>query len=200
MMCQQCGAPMVLNRDREYYICEHCGAYHFPKSSADGIRDLGEDPDQIKCPLCQVPLNLISIDNHFKGHQCSNCKGFLFHRMTFRNAIESRRARATTPPEPQSLVNEEELHRQVNCPQCAAEMETHLYLGPGNIAIDTCASCNLIWLDYGEINKVFNAPGSDRGRGARALVESQWKKEHPQEKKVEKDIDLMDFLNLLFRK
>ena len=200
MMCQQCGAPMVLNRDRDYYFCEHCGAYHFPNSSEEGIRVLGEDPDQIKCPVCQVPLHMITIDNHFKGHQCLNCQGFLFHRMTFRNTIESKRAMATTPAEPQTLVNEEELHRQVYCPDCGNVMETHLYLGPGNIAIDTCASCNLIWLDHGEINKVINAPGSDRGRGARALVEAHWKKEQLQEKKTEDDIDLIGFLNLIFRK
>ena len=200
MMCQQCGAPMVLNREREYYFCEHCGAYHFPNSSEQGVRVLGEDPDQIQCPLCKVPLNMITVDNHFKGHQCPNCKGFLFHRMTFRNTIDSRRARATTPAEPQSMVNEEELHRRVNCPECAEVMETHPYLGPGTIVIDTCGSCNLIWLDYGEINKVINAPGSDRGRGARALVESHWKKEKQQEKKSEEEIDLIDFLDLLFRR
>ena len=117
MMCQQCGAPMVLNREQEYYFCEHCGAYHFPNSSEQGVRVLGEDPDQIQCPLCKIALNMITVDNHFKGHQCPNCKGFLFHRMTFRNTIDSRRARATTPAEPQSMVNEEELHRRVNCPE-----------------------------------------------------------------------------------
>lgn len=200
MMCQQCGAPMVFNRNRDYYVCEHCGSYHFPNSSEEGIRVLGEDPDQVQCPVCQIPFNLVIVDDHFKGHQCPNCKGILFPRMIFLNTINTRRAKATTPPEPQVIPNQEELHRRVNCPKCANTMETHLYLGPGNIVIDTCGSCNLIWLDYGEINKVINAPGSDRGRGARALVESHWKKEKQQEKKSEEEIDLIDFLDLLFRR
>jgi Zn-finger nucleic acid-binding protein len=42
-------------------------------------------------------------------------------------------------------------------------METFEYYGPGNIVIDTCNSCDLIWLDYGELRKVVNAPGRDRG-------------------------------------
>jgi Zn-finger nucleic acid-binding protein len=42
-------------------------------------------------------------------------------------------------------------------------MDTFQYNGPGNIVIDTCHPCDLIWLDYGELHKVVNAPGSDRG-------------------------------------
>jgi Zn-finger nucleic acid-binding protein len=42
-------------------------------------------------------------------------------------------------------------------------MSNHKYLGPGNIIIDTCDTCDLIWLDYGELSKVVVAPGKDRG-------------------------------------
>ena len=198
MMCQYCGAPMVLNRDRDYYFCEYCGAYHFPDNNEDGIRTLGEDPERIKCPLCKIPFNLVTFDNHFKGYQCKNCRGILFNRNTFRNTIESRRARASTPPDPPTRFHEEELHRRVSCPKCAQPMENHLYLGPGNIVIDTCGTCNLIWLDHGELDKVINAPGSDRGRGARALAKKYWEKSREEEKTQENYQDglvLIEFLN-----
>ena len=42
-------------------------------------------------------------------------------------------------------------------------MGTYQYMGPGNIVIDTCHDDDLIWLDYGELKKVVNAPGRDRG-------------------------------------
>jgi Zn-finger nucleic acid-binding protein len=42
-------------------------------------------------------------------------------------------------------------------------MSNHKYMGPGNIIIDTCNDCDLIWLDFGELSKVVAAPGSDRG-------------------------------------
>ena len=42
-------------------------------------------------------------------------------------------------------------------------MSTHPYYGPGNIVIDTCAGCGVIWLDFGELNRVVAAPGRDRG-------------------------------------
>jgi Zn-finger nucleic acid-binding protein len=200
MMCQHCGAPMLLIRDRDYYFCEYCGAYHFPDSSSDGIRELGEDPERIKCPLCHIPFTLVTLDNHFRGYQCKNCRGLLFNRLTFRNTIETRRAKATTPPEPQTMVKEEDLHRRVNCPKCSQTMENHLYLGPGNVVIDTCNSCNLIWLDYGELNKVVNAPGKDRGSGMPFLHEfhqhNQDSREQGKHKKQEDDfqIDLIDLL------
>jgi len=79
-------------------------------------------------------------------------------------------------------------------------MENHLYLGPGNVVIDTCNSCNLIWLDYGELNKVVNAPGKDRGSGMPFLHEfhqhNQESRETGKQIKQEDDfqINLIDLL------
>ena len=42
-------------------------------------------------------------------------------------------------------------------------METHPYYGPGNVIIDSCGDCDLIWLDAGELKQIEHAPGGDRG-------------------------------------
>jgi hypothetical protein len=42
-------------------------------------------------------------------------------------------------------------------------MATHPYYGPGNVVIDSCASCELVWLDFGELEQIVKAPGKDRG-------------------------------------
>ena len=42
-------------------------------------------------------------------------------------------------------------------------MDVHPYYGPGNIVIDTCSRCDVIWLDFGELKQVTDAPGRDRG-------------------------------------
>jgi Zn-finger nucleic acid-binding protein len=42
-------------------------------------------------------------------------------------------------------------------------MSTHPYYGPGTIVIDNCDRCKVVWLDYGELARVVNAPGGDRG-------------------------------------
>jgi Zn-finger nucleic acid-binding protein len=42
-------------------------------------------------------------------------------------------------------------------------LETHPYYGPGNVVIDSCAACDVIWLDFGELKQIVDAPGRDRG-------------------------------------
>jgi hypothetical protein len=44
-------------------------------------------------------------------------------------------------------------------------MDTHPYYGPGNVVVDNCARCAVIWLDCGELAAIRDAPGRDR-RGA----------------------------------
>lgn len=163
MNCPHCGAPMKLFRERDYYYCVHCQSYHFPHQDHEGLRVLGENPEGIHCPRCRVALNLITYDDFFKGYQCPKCQGLLFNRTTFREAIDFHRSKTKTPPEPFSYFDPSELDRVTYCPGCQKKMETFQYNGPGNIVIDTCHPCDLIWLDYGELQKVVNAPGKDRG-------------------------------------
>ena len=42
-------------------------------------------------------------------------------------------------------------------------MITHPYFGPGNVVIDSCEHCELVWLDFGELQQIVDAPGKDRG-------------------------------------
>lgn len=37
------------------------------------------------------------------------------------------------------------------------------YYGPGNIVMDVCVGCDRLWLDYGELKQIADAPGTDRG-------------------------------------
>jgi Zn-finger nucleic acid-binding protein len=176
MTCEQCGAPMELIRERDYYHCHYCGAYFFPGESPDGVRILGENPEGVKCPLCLIPLNMATFDEYYEGYQCSKCQGVMFNRSIFRITIEDRRARATIPAEPPTRYREEELQRNVGCPGCSQPMIHYQYMGPGNIIIDTCDACDLIWLDYGELSKVVKAPGRDRGEWHQGRYELQWEK------------------------
>jgi len=41
-------------------------------------------------------------------------------------------------------------------------MITDWYYGPGNIIIDTCEACGIVWLDAGELRRAVDAPGPDR--------------------------------------
>ncbi len=191
MNCKNCGAPMVLNRERDYYHCEYCGTFYFPSASPEGMRTLGANPEGIQCPICGVLLQIVTFDDRYRGYHCEQCRGLLFSRPTFRQLLESRRARATTPPEPPTRYDPGELQRCISCPICHRVMETYPYLGPGNIVIDTCSSCNLIWLDYREIEKAVNAPGRDRGV-SRPKEENAFRSKYQKKRKESEILRLLD--------
>ena len=149
MNCLNCAAPMVLVRDRDYFRCEHCGSFHFPRENDEGIRPLGQATG-LQCPSCGRELEAASIEGHLVK-TCPNCRGILARRRAFAIIVEKRRvARQGTDPFPRPLP-EGEQGRRLPCPVCGRLMDTHPYLGPGAVVVDTCGDCCLIWLDPGEL-------------------------------------------------
>jgi Zn-finger nucleic acid-binding protein len=200
MNCKNCGAPMSLNRDRHYYHCEYCSSYHFPAGSPDGLRLLGQAPEGSECPICHEPLTLVSLDDRWRGYHCQKCRGLLIVRPAFAQTVQSRRAWAKQPPVAPQPLDRRELDRRLRCPQCRQPMATHPYYGPGTIVIDTCERCDLIWLDYGELEEAVNAPGHDRGSAYRpkAKAEPLEMRDRPEPRWGRRRVDLVDLLDDLF--
>ena len=157
---------MILVRDKDYFFCKYCGAFHFPTESPDGVRVLEESPDNIQCPVCRTKLSLASIDK-YPGLHCTNCMGVLTNQEVFLNIIKQLRAKASGPADVPEPLNKKDLERRIYCPYCDQKMNTHPYYGPGNFVIDTCLHCAVIWLDHGELSQAIHAPGRDRGARAR---------------------------------
>lgn len=163
MNCRNCGAPMKVAGDGEYFFCEYCSSSYFPQQSRDGVRVLGE-PSGFFCPVCRgelVSATIIGIGILC----CGGCRGLLIKQEAFKVAVEYSRASASGPADLPKPLNKEEYKRKLKCPCCGRQMDTHPYYGPGNILIDVCMDCRMIWLDCGELGKIINAPGRDRKRG-----------------------------------
>ncbi len=94
---------------------------------------------------------------------CARCRGVLLPRATFARVTAKRRAWATSPPAEPVPLDREELHRELACPRCGGGFETYPHAGPGNVVIDNCVRCDVIWLDCGEMRQIVDAPGRDRG-------------------------------------
>ena len=164
MNCKNCGGAMELHAARGYFFCRYCGSFHFPEATAaDGIRLLGQPDAGAPCPACKARLATAILDESHSVQYCANCRGALMSRETFADVVSLRRGWATTPPAEPIPLEREELNRVVNCPRCASRLETHPYYGPGNVVIDSCASCDVVWLDFGELKQIAAAPGRDRG-------------------------------------
>lgn len=173
MNCDNCGAPMKLLLDRQHFFCEYCTSIYFPQENQDGVRVL-EEPTETICPVCKVPLVYGYIDQT-QTLYCQKCKGILFDQDTFLMVVNYLRAKSTRPTIMPPPVNLSELGREINCPECGQLMSTHPYGGPGNLVVDNCTHCNLLWLDYKEFERVIRAPGRDRDseRDDEEVVESK---------------------------
>lgn len=149
MNCPTCGAAMRVVARRHYFHCEHCGRYHFPEGTAEGVVVL-EGPAGLDCPVCSQPLRDARLDGEPAG-SCEHCRGVLIVTASFTVVVTKRRARQRAGEQPREPFDPAELKRGVDCPRCRRRMDTHAYSGGGNAVIDSCSQCNLVWLDAGEL-------------------------------------------------
>ena len=145
------------------YVCAHCGTSVLPDAvERDGIRILGPSDSELSCALCKVPF-LRGLVNEYQVDYCEKCHGILLNRHDFAELVWRSRAWAKSASVIPAPGNAAELRRKISCARCGTRMTTDWYYGPGNVIIDRCVSCDLVWLDYGELNQIIDAPGPDRG-------------------------------------
>lgn len=181
---------MALIESRRYFQCRHCGSYHFPTTiEADGIRIVGHRAGAPKCPVCAVDMAHALLDGDHPIDFCAKCRGVLLPRPTFAIVTSKRRAWATTPPSKPVPMDRQELHRQLQCPKCQGSFETYPHYGPGNVVIDSCAGCDVIWLDFGEMRQIVDAPGKDRGSKHVPRIDEQFVREGPPRSKEDDEDD-----------
>ena len=155
---------MELFERRAYYFCRHCGNFHFLDAApVDGLQILGRSAEPHACPVCRAPLSRSLLDREHSVEACEHCRGVLMPRRSFADIVTRRRAWATDPPTQPVPLDPKELERRLTCPSCGTRMDVHPYYGPGNVVIDSCTGCNALWLDFGELQQIVDAPGRDRG-------------------------------------
>jgi Zn-finger nucleic acid-binding protein len=140
---------MKLVRDRDYWSCMHCPAFVFPTLTHDGVRLLGGETEH-DCPVCGTGLSPASMEGR-RLLSCGNCHGVLVGQSLFAGIVQTLRSKHQGEREAPRPITEEELDRKVSCPICRHRMEAHPYYGPGNVVLDSCGRCGVIWCDKGEI-------------------------------------------------
>jgi len=166
--CPACGAPIALKPDTAGFTCAYCHRVFFPGEEEDGVELLTGDAalSDKACPVCSqalVKAKIAGIPVLF----CTECHGLLVPMNVIPNLIDSLRDKQAQPAV-QTPGDRSELKRALMCPQCRQRMETHFYSGPGNVIVESCATCWLVWLDRGELTRIAHAP--DEGD----TTESDW--------------------------
>jgi Zn-finger nucleic acid-binding protein len=157
MNCPSCGAPIALKPDTDGFNCDYCHAVFHPDAEDDGAL-VSSETDQAgrACPVCSLPLVRASIAK-IPVSFCNQCHGLLMPMPVVEDAIEELRSR-TGRPAVQTPPDRGDLKRTVQCPKCHRRMDTHFYSGPGNVIVDSCDTCLLIWFDRGELTRIAHAP------------------------------------------
>ncbi len=155
MNCKQCGAPLNVVKGQNYFHCEYCGSYHFPDPNLDGVALLAEVSPHI-CPVCNLPL-VSAVVKNVPIFSCPNCRGNLIAQAKMNPIL-----RQVQPPEaysedPFEPPNPAEHTRIALCPTCRKPMAVYPYGGAGNVIIQGCDKCRLIWLDFGELAMILRA-------------------------------------------
>lgn len=94
---------------------------------------------------------------------CERCRGILLARTTFAEAITGRRARESGEPSPPVPLDPARARADRHLSLLPLADGRASYYGPGNVVIDSCQRCDLIWLDFGELQQITTAGGRDRG-------------------------------------
>jgi len=155
--CPSCGAPIALRPDTQGYKCDYCHTVFYPGEEDDGVQVSGEAADEnLACPLCRVQLVQAAIAK-IPILYCKECHGLLLPMQVLQPVLEELRASGQSPAV-QTPPDRGDLKRTIQCPKCNRRMDTHFYAGPGNVIVDTCDICSLLWLDRGELTRIAHAP------------------------------------------
>jgi len=146
---------MKVEDDRNFFHCEYCGGYDFPNPNQDGVALLDEVAPY-SCPICSKPLVIAAIEN-IRIFSCPICRGNLISQSKMLPILRQARVPDRINEDPQRRPNRSELERKAICPVCQDAMDTYQYGGAGNIIIEGCSHCEMIWLDFGEISRVVHA-------------------------------------------
>ena len=157
MTCGNCGAPTRLSRDEGLMICDYCGSQAAPPTDEEGVVVL--DPTKHNCPACATFLSHASLESRDLLY-CTNCHGMLLEMEKLLPLLEVLRehrywSRSSNTPRVAGVG------RLLHCPLCRDDMDEHLYGGGGNVDVDSCESCCVLWLDRGELSRMIAAPDRD---------------------------------------
>jgi Zn-finger nucleic acid-binding protein len=144
---------MRLDRGKSVMQCSYCRSEAEVSVAEEGVQIVG--PSNHNCPLCKKTLMDGAIENQ-PVLFCEFCRGLLISMEKFQPLVDRLRALRDRPAEflPR---NDADADRSLGCPLCNKTMLTHPYGGPGNVNIETCETCSMIWFDRNELQRIVMA-------------------------------------------
>jgi len=121
------------------------------------------------CPRCNVALDLIEVDGE-RVLMCQQCDGVMLRKLDHIVQLSEEQLRESSACETLFADHPEvDLTPPAPCPVCRQPMRRYVYSTDSGVAVDSCLSGHGIWLDDGELAKIYDyihgnaaAPGATR--------------------------------------
>jgi Zn-finger nucleic acid-binding protein len=155
MTCEHCGAPLRPDIDRGLFVCDYCATEFLPPAEADGVIVISES--KFNCPLCKSKLADAALESLARLY-CRDCNGMFVAMDDLGPLVSSLRTHRDRPATFIAPRGDRDTARQLQCPRCTSALDCHLYGGGGNVNVDSCETCESVWLDSGELRKIAAAP------------------------------------------
>lgn len=114
----------------------------------------------MNCPKCKQPLATIEYEG-IQIETCSGCGGEWLDAKELGNVVRAREVRfnederrAIAAATTYKGVILKDVDRDLTCPSCGGQTDPINYGGGSGIIIDRCTSCNGVWLDETELEKI----------------------------------------------
>lgn len=108
------------------------------------------------CPRCSIALDLIEVDGE-RVLMCSRCEGVMLRGLDHVMQLSEDQLRESAACETLFADHPEvDLRPPALCPVCREPMRRHIYRNDSGISVDTCAAGHGIWLDDGELAKIYD--------------------------------------------
>jgi len=114
----------------------------------------------MRCPRCEAELRKVQVKN-VELDTCNSCEGVWFDRDELRQVLDMNRDELEESAISHTLESEEEYQEipgrsEMVCPRCNGDLHRYNYQGYSGIMIDGCENNCGIWLDDGELQKLFD--------------------------------------------
>ena len=114
----------------------------------------------MQCPNCNAPLSTVEYEG-IRIETCNECGGEWLDAEELKHVNRAREVKFS-PEQRQAIVQATgirgvklaDVDRDLRCPKCAGQTDPVNYGGDTGIIIDRCSSCDGIWLDASELEKV----------------------------------------------
>jgi len=155
MKCENCGASLRPDLERGIYACDYCRSEFVPPPESDGVLVLADT--RHSCPICNHHLFEASLET-FPLEYCAHCHGMLVAMDRFIDLVEALRIRGDRFSRHIERRSSVDADRYLRCPGCGSRMDGHPYGGGGNVNVDSCEKCDVLWLDGGELRRIAGSP------------------------------------------